>query len=88
MQFRSPYEAPWAAPEPKFDKHTGDWRYQRPVVKKKKCRQCGWCFIFCPTGCIEITDGVFSANLNYCKGCGICSRICPANAIMMIREKD
>jgi pyruvate ferredoxin oxidoreductase delta subunit len=88
MQFQSPYEAPWANSEQQLDIHTGEWRYQRPVVKKAKCRQCGWCSIFCPTGCIEIADGVFAANLEYCKGCGICSRICPAHAIMMIREKE
>ena len=67
---------------------TGDWRFRRPVTKTGKCRQCGWCFIFCPTGCIEEMDTCFSANLEYCKGCGICAEVCPADAIMIVPEEE
>jgi phenylglyoxylate dehydrogenase delta subunit len=86
MQFISKYEGPWADLEQTVDINTGEWRVQRPVGKPGKCRKCGYCFIFCPTGCIEETPIAFRANLDYCKGCGICARMCPANAIMLIRE--
>jgi len=88
MQFRSNFEGPWATPEPMLVIKTGEWRFQRPVTKVGKCRQCGWCYIFCPTGCIEERETYFTANLDFCKGCGICARICPANAIRIIREEE
>jgi len=87
MQFKTEFEGPWASCEQIIDSKTGEWRFQRPVTKTSKCRKCGWCYIFCPTGCIEVNDGCFSANLDYCKGCGVCARFCPANAIMLEREE-
>ncbi len=88
MQFRSKFEGPWATPELMFVIKTGEWRFQRPVTKVDKCRQCGWCYIFCPTGCIEEKGTYFTANLDFCKGCGICARICPGKAIKIIREEE
>jgi pyruvate ferredoxin oxidoreductase delta subunit len=87
MKFKTEFEGPWASCEQIIDSKTGEWRFQRPVVKTNKCRKCGWCYIFCPTGCIEVNDRCFSANLDYCKGCGVCARLCPANAIMLQREE-
>lgn len=86
MQFISKYEGPWADLERTVDINTGEWRVQRPVAKPGKCRKCGWCYIFCPVGCIAETETAFKANLDYCKGCGICARVCPAKAIMLVRE--
>jgi 2-oxoacid:acceptor oxidoreductase delta subunit (pyruvate/2-ketoisovalerate family) len=88
MQFRSKFEGPWATPEITLVIKTGEWRFQRPVTKVGKCRQCGWCYIFCPTGCIEEKGTYFTANLDFCKGCGICARVCPGNAIKIIREEE
>ncbi|MEJ2586695.1 MAG: 4Fe-4S binding protein [Deltaproteobacteria bacterium] len=88
MRFRSEFESPWASPEPPLDVKTGEWRFQRPVTKVSKCRQCGWCYVFCPLGCIEVGSTHFFADLEYCKGCGLCAKICPANAIMLVREKE
>ncbi|MFC1822241.1 4Fe-4S binding protein [Thermodesulfobacteriota bacterium] len=88
MKFSTDYESPWANCENRVDQKTGEWRFQRPVTKTAKCRQCGWCFIFCPSGCIEVNDGHFNADLDYCKGCGICAKLCPAMAIYMVREED
>ena len=88
MQFISKFEGPWANAEPMLDIKTGEWRFQRPVTKVGKCRQCGWCYIFCPIGCIEENERCFSANLDYCKGCGLCAKVCPARAIMLVREED
>ena len=66
---------------------TGEWRSQRPVTKAEKCRQCGWCSIFCPSGCIREREYFFSADLDYCKGCGVCASVCPARAIAIVREE-
>jgi len=87
MRFETDFEAPWALCENIIDTKTGEWRFQRPVTKAAKCRRCGWGYIFCPTGCIEVGDRCFSANLDYCKGCGVCARLCPAKAIALVREE-
>jgi 2-oxoacid:acceptor oxidoreductase delta subunit (pyruvate/2-ketoisovalerate family) len=87
IKYRTEFETSWATPEKMLILDTGDWRFQRPVTKIGKCCQCGWCFIFCPTGCIEEKESYFTANLDYCKGCGICAQVCPRDAIMMVREE-
>ena len=87
MKFISKFEAPWSTPKEPLDVKTGEWRSQRPVTRSEKCRQCGWCFIFCPSGCRKETGHYFSADLDYCKGCGVCARICPAQAVMLVREE-
>ena len=87
MQFRTRHEGPWqevgALP---FLLKTGEWRFQRPVTKVDKCRQCGSCYLYCPTGCISDRGTYFDADLDYCKGCGICARVCPVDAIRLVRE--
>lgn len=88
MKYKSRFEGPWGDAKDLMIIHTGDWRFQRPVTKVGKCRQCGWCYIFCPTGCIEERETYFSANLDYCKGCGVCAEVCPADAIVMLPEED
>lgn len=87
INFRSSFEGPWADPKTIHILPTGEWRVQRPVTKAEKCSRCGWCYIFCPVGCIEEKGGYFAANLDYCKGCSICARECPSDAIMMVREE-
>ena len=67
---------------------TGLWRYQKPVINVSKCSQCGWCYIYCPTGSITQEANCFSVDLNFCKGCGICASVCPTNAIAMIGEGE
>ncbi len=88
MRFRTDYEGPWASCKQRIDAKTGEWRFQRPVTKVGKCRECGWCYIYCPSGCREVKEGYFSANLDYCKGCGVCARVCPGKAITLVREED
>lgn len=72
--------------EPGSTKHnkTGGWRTFKPVRNIKKCTKCGFCWMFCPDGCI---NDKFEVDLNYCKGCGICAKVCPFKAIEMVKEE-
>jgi 2-oxoacid:acceptor oxidoreductase delta subunit (pyruvate/2-ketoisovalerate family) len=65
---------------------TGDWRYQRPERDQQRCKKCGTCFIYCPTGSIYVEGGEYQTNYDYCKGCGICANECRADAISMVEE--
>jgi 2-oxoacid:acceptor oxidoreductase delta subunit (pyruvate/2-ketoisovalerate family) len=87
IKFKSRFESSWADPRTMHVLPTGEWRFQRPVIKAEKCCQCGWCYIFCPAGCIEDRGTYFEANLDYCKGCSICAKVCPVDAIRMVREE-
>ena len=71
---------------------TGDWRYMKPEVDKKKCIGCGTCVSYCPDACIEVVSskqqgisekGKADIDYDFCKGCGVCSQVCPAKAILM-----
>lgn len=86
MRYQSKYETAWADQDRPLA-NTGDWRAQRPVTNTQKCCQCGWCYLFCPTGSISDKGTHFSADLDYCKGCGICARVCLVQAIVMVREE-
>lgn len=87
MKSTTKFESPWASPEQIPVVKTGDWRYQRPVVKTRKCCHCSTCYLFCSTGCIKDNGSYFAADLDFCKGCGICARVCPVKAITMVREE-
>ncbi len=68
---------------------TGDWRVFRPVINKKKCTKCGFCWMYCPEGVIQKSeDEFFTIDYTYCKGCGICAKECPVKAIEMKRESE
>lgn len=88
MKFRTKYAGPHVDVLQIMVVPVAEWRHQRPVTKKEKCCQCGWCYLYCPTGCIENKGNYFAADLNYCKGCGICARECPKKAIMMVEEES
>jgi len=89
VHFKSKYEIPIGHSEKVLIQNVTGMRTARPMVRKDKCAQCGWCYLFCPTGCITINGAAyFEANLEYCKGCGICARECPTNAIIMIEEDE
>ncbi len=67
---------------------TGDWRAFRPVRDQAKCTNCLLCWIFCPDGAIQVTEGkIAEIDLTHCKGCGICAHECPVDAIEMVEEE-
>jgi len=86
MQFKLKYEGNWVESERVVSLPTGLWRFQKPVMKTGKCCQCGWCYIFCPTGSVHEKDGYFVVDLENCKGCGVCASVCPNYAIAMVKE--
>ncbi|MFC1815936.1 4Fe-4S binding protein [Thermodesulfobacteriota bacterium] len=63
------------------------WRTERPVMDHAICCQCGTCYLYCPTGCIEEGEECFTIRLDFCKGCGTCEQECPNQAITMVREE-
>lgn len=70
---------------------TGEWRYSRPEVDKKKCIGCGTCVLLCPEAAIELKDrkeGKKTAKIDYdvCKGCGVCADVCLLKAIKILKE--
>ena len=86
MKFKTPYEKSWGGGMKFITTKTGSWRVQRPIVNVEKCCQCGWCYLYCPSGCMEDKGTYFAPNLDYCKGCGVCAKECPVNAIVMVSE--
>ena len=63
---------------------TGDWRTFRPIINQEGCNKCGFCWMYCPEGCIFKKDNKFKINYNFCKGCLICVENCPVKAIDVI----
>lgn len=87
MKFQSQYYRLWGAAASKWqDTKTGSWRTERPIVNHEKCCRCGWCYLYCPPGCVLEQGDRFVPNLDYCKGCGVCANECPAGAIEMVPE--
>ena len=67
---------------------TGDWRSDRPVWLEDKCKQCLFCWVFCPDSSIIVKDGKMTGiDYDHCKGCGICANECPFGALEMEEEK-
>ena len=88
MNFKSKYYRLWGAAASKWlDNKTGSWRTVKPVVNAEKCCRCGWCYLYCPSGCVVENDGRFEPNFDYCKGCGLCAAECPVEAIEMVPER-
>lgn len=69
---------------------TGDWREGvKPVLDRKKCIDCMFCWILCPDSSVITEDGEMKGfRYEFCKGCGICANQCPVNAIEMVPEED
>ncbi len=53
-----------------------------PKVKEARCKACGRCHQWCPTGAIEVGDLKMAlVDENKCIGCGECTVTCPHGAI-------
>ena len=62
---------------------TGDWRSEKPVFIKEKCRNCLLCFPVCADSAVILSDDgkVEGFDLDFCKGCLVCKEVCSFNAI-------
>jgi len=67
--------------------NTGDWRNERPLWSKEKCKQCMLCFPVCPDSSIIVEQGeMCGIDYQHCKGCAVCADACPFDAIAMQKE--
>ena len=69
---------------------TGDWRTEKPVFDKEKCKQCLLCVPACPDMSIPMNADGTRGDFDYffCKGCGICASVCPFDAIHMVLDEQ
>jgi 2-oxoacid:acceptor oxidoreductase delta subunit (pyruvate/2-ketoisovalerate family) len=89
VNFKTKYYKLWGAVANKWvEPKTGSWRVMRPEINHEKCCRCGWCYLYCTTGCVEEKENSFEPNYDYCKGCGVCAKECPIGAIEMVYEGD
>ena len=52
------------------------------------CDQCGECAKVCPTGAIELKDGIFQINEEDCIACHECVEACPQSVMIIKSEND
>jgi pyruvate ferredoxin oxidoreductase delta subunit len=80
------YDGPWGDTGTLQEINTGAWRTHYPVVDYEKCVNCGWCYLYCPPGCIREEGDHFVIDMTFCKGCGTCASVCSVSAITMKPE--
>ena len=62
-------------------------RMKEIEVNPEKCKSCGTCVQFCPTGAISLSEGETAAiDKDLCIGCGACANVCNESAIDLERE--
>lgn len=88
MEFRSKYENSWFKAGETLGRPVSGWRYTRPYLDRDKCNRCGWCYLYCPGGCIREQEDFYVIDFDFCKGCGICANECPKKAITMVNEEQ
>jgi pyruvate ferredoxin oxidoreductase gamma subunit len=63
-------------------RHTGAWRFTRPVLDRDVCTRCGLCVVLCPDGALRLdAAGYPIIDYDHCKGCMICGQECPVHGI-------
>ena len=83
----------WRKP---FDQEEKATRPSRVIINKDRCKGCGYCVEFCPTGALAMsremnTKGYFLPEVvdkSKCLGCGLCEAICPDFSISVISEGE
>jgi len=68
------------------------------VIDQNRCKGCGYCVAFCPTGVLGLSQGFNCKGYHYpevlrpedCAGCDLCGMYCPDFAIYAVRlaKKD
>ena len=49
---------------------------------------CDNCYGVCPDNAIiQLGDGTYEIDYDYCKGCGLCAAECPCGAIKVVPEQ-
>ena len=69
-------------------KRDKNYPFLAPVVNKKDCVGCGYCFENCPVGAIDMVEtgeGVKKADIcpDKCIKCFICKEVCPTGAVVV-----
>lgn len=76
----------WRTPFDQAEKVTKPGRVR---ILKERCKGCGYCVEFCPTGALKMSQelspkGYYLATVDdesKCLGCGLCEALCPDFAI-------
>jgi len=55
-------------------------------VNAERCTGCGVCLDVCPTGAIELVDGMANIRTDLCRECQACLHACPQGAIESVGE--
>jgi ferredoxin len=62
-------------------------RMEKIDVDPEKCKSCGTCTKFCPTGAIKVQgEETAIIDQNACVGCGACANVCAEDAIKLERR--
>ena len=66
------------------------------VIDAERCKGCGFCAQFCPTGVLAMSNGFnrkgyhppIIVNAARCSGCDLCGMYCPDFSIFGLRDGD
>lgn len=57
-------------------------------VNESLCTGCCECVSLCPSGAIQVVDGLAHIDQARCQGCEACVSACPNGAILVVQEAD
>ena len=67
----------------------------RVYIIPERCKECKYCWTFCPPGILELSDEINTAGYHHprvkkgrendCVNCQMCTRICPEFAIFALQ---